>query len=183
MKSKKALARRLESLLLDRSISSSSNVDWLFYPVAHKCTQAQPKSATSTHRSVSLQLSSKNTIITTRRSRFRYLRLFHCLHGHHLLGQSHSRPRAFIQTYKMSLSALSSRLPLLGSLIPKARFHSINTIIAARQLSTCLSFSRMAVQSRSAQAALSMATQVRGMKTRSSVKKLCEGCKVRVLSF
>ncbi|KAI1612061.1 ribosomal protein L36-domain-containing protein [Exophiala viscosa] len=76
----------------------------------------------------------------------------------------------------MSLSALS-RLPLLGSLIPKARFTSINTIIAFRPLSTCLSTSRTVVQSKIAQPALLVASQFRGMKTRSSVKKLCEGCK------
>ncbi|KIV77644.1 ribosomal protein L36 [Exophiala sideris] len=73
------------------------------------------------------------------------------------------------------LSAMSRRLPLLGSLIPKARF---STIIAARPLSTCLTASsRSLTQSRTAQPALSIATQIRGMKTRSSVKKLCEGCK------
>ncbi|KAK4947843.1 hypothetical protein LTR10_013351 [Elasticomyces elasticus] len=73
---------------------------------------------------------------------------------------------------------MSRRLPLLGSLIPKTRFNSINTIIAARPLSTCLTASsRSVVQSRTAQPALSIAAQIRGMKTRSSVKKLCEGCK------
>jgi hypothetical protein len=85
---------------------------------------------------------------------------------------------------KMLYHTLRSRLPLLfGSLMPQTRFlRNSNTTISRSTFSTALQTSLLHPVSRSpvSQCTLSVSNQVRGMKTRSSVKRLCEGCKVQI---
>ncbi len=78
--------------------------------------------------------------------------------------------------------SLFTRTAFLRALVPQTRLRFFSSSLASRlprtsQFLQSSTLQSLTVQPRSTPSALAL-TQIRGMKTRSSVKRLCEGCKV-----
>lgn len=97
-----------------------------------------------------------------------------------ILANSSSSPSPPRSVPTMIFQALRCRLPLLSGLMARTYINTTTSHISRSSFSTLLQNSiRPQTHSPVPQSTLSKPSQIRGMKTRSSVKRLCESCKVR----
>lgn len=99
----------------------------------------------------------------------------------HDQARHHRHHHHSLRNTMLALATLSRRLTFCRSLLPQTRFLSTSRTLQSSPFLRNSSILRAQFPSPSAISSMlsSRVNQVRGMKTRSSVKRLCDGCKVR----